>query len=64
MLSRNFYHSKRINTFPDIEIKDYKLEEYKNKLQELLGFLVYRFMVDEVSGGYPIPKPLLMQSWN
>lgn len=47
ILSRNFSHfpnlSRRVNTFPDIEIKDHKLEEYKDKLQGLLDNFLARF---------------------
>ncbi|XP_014781660.1 general transcription factor II-I repeat domain-containing protein 2-like [Octopus bimaculoides] len=47
ILSRNFSHfpnfRRRVNTFADIEIKDHKLEEYKNILQELLDNFLARF---------------------
>ncbi|XP_042218332.1 general transcription factor II-I repeat domain-containing protein 2-like [Homarus americanus] len=46
-LSRNFSHfphlKRRVNRFPDIEIKDHKLEEYKDKLQGLLDNFLARF---------------------
>ncbi|XP_076316710.1 general transcription factor II-I repeat domain-containing protein 2A-like [Tachypleus tridentatus] len=47
ILSRNFSYfsslKRRVNTSPDIEIKDNKLEEYKDKLQELLDNFPDRF---------------------
>ena len=35
--------SRRVNTFPDTEIKDHKLDEYKDKLQGLLDNFLTRF---------------------
>ncbi|XP_076330667.1 EPM2A-interacting protein 1-like [Tachypleus tridentatus] len=47
ILSRNFSYflnlKRRVNKFLDIEIKDYKLEEYKDKLQGLLDNFLDRF---------------------
>ncbi|XP_061468686.1 general transcription factor II-I repeat domain-containing protein 2-like [Rhineura floridana] len=47
ILSRNFSYfpnlKRRVNTFPDIEIKDHKLEEYEDKLQGLLDNFLDRF---------------------
>ena len=45
--SRKFSHfsnlSRRVNTFLDIEIKDHKLDEYKDKLQGLFDNFLDRF---------------------
>lgn len=67
---------KKVNTFHDIEIKDFILEESKDKLQGLFEnfsqrfqnlmpyftFLVKQLMVDMINEGHQILKPLVTES--
>ncbi|XP_036358318.1 SCAN domain-containing protein 3-like [Octopus sinensis] len=78
-LSTSNVLSRIVNIFPDIEIKDYKVEEHKDKLQGLLDNFLPRFhdlrklkpcfaflvnpFMIDVVNGCPILEPLVTKSF-